>query len=354
MLMRQLKIMAVLLTAIVLFGQCTKPTVVGGDLLGQDESELARIDTFTLVLQSVPFDTVATYDQDLGPLLVRHPLGHLVDPVFGTSKTTVYFEVVPSYGFNEPDFTDCEIDSLVLAVFLDTSFVVGQPLDPAYLEVYRMLEALPDEDLDNTREFTQYSPPVGTYNGPIWPAPLATTIDYIGSVDTQQIPQLRIRLDDQIGLDLMALDSTTLVDDTLFIEVLRGFALRFPDPVDGYIGLFINNPFTRLQLYTTQGDTLQQQTDWVPATTRVTHLYQDVDRSSSPYATLIDQNQPTDTLHPIQGMTGYDLAITMPHIQDFPEDILVNLATLEFTVCDPDGLDGSPFGPLSQVEMVYV
>ncbi len=342
--------MAASLATIALFSQCTKPTLVGADILDQDQSDLVRSDSFTVLTRSIPWDTVITYDPDGGASLTRYPLGGIMDPLLGNSSTTVYFELLPSYGFSEPDFTNAVLDSIVLTLHIDTTRILGTPVSSTNLDVFRLMENIPDEELTTQRSLTLSSSPLGTYSGPIWPAPVSTSVDYVGAIDTQTLAHVRIPLDLALGMELMALDSATLVSDSAFIQVLNGFGVRFRDPINAYAGFYIQSSNTALNLYYSV-DTLHYQAKWVPSSTESKkHYAYDIDRSGVTYPDLLANNTAADSVHVIQGVNGFDLEVNFPHLPQ-QEPVLVNLAMLELTVCYLDGATSNPFGPPAQLEI---
>ncbi len=338
------------LVIIALFSQCTKPTLVGADILNQDQSDLVRSDTFSLVAHSVSWDTVTTAVAAGGTTLSRYPLGSIEDPLLGNSSTTVYFDLLPSYGFSEPDFTGAVIDSIILTLAIDTSKVLGIPISSTVLDVFRLTEKIPKEELTTENTFALSSMPIGTYMGPIWPVPMSKSVDYIGTIDTQSLAQVRIPLDLALGQELMALDSTTLVSDSLFVDVLNGFGIKFRNTINGYVGFYIQSGNTSLNLYYSIG-TIHKQAKWIPVeAVSKKHYHYNIDRSVLMHKDLVVNNTPADSVHAIQGGKGFDLEVNFPHLAQ-QEPILVNLAMLELTVCNLDGATSNPFGPPAQLDI---
>lgn len=342
-----------------LFTQCTKPTLVGSELVDLDQTPLERADTFSMELRSFEVDSFETYRRGASLQTSRYPLGYVEDPFFGTSRSTFYLEFVPSYGFSEPDFTGATLDSLILCVGADTAFLTGTPADNPTLSVYRLQERLPETVLFSNRTFPFDPQPIGAYTGPIWPIPAFTSLEY-GATDTPDTltrPQFRFRLDDALGQEIMALDSTRLVVDSFFLQALRGFALSFSTPSQAWISMLFNNSNTHLTLYYTVSDTIRRQARWLPVAQpippgvpRVAHLHQTTDRQTAKYADLLTMNQSGDTVHFLQGMAGMEVEVLFPHLP-FQELILVNHAELEVSVCPLDGEDPGDFGPPDQLEI---
>jgi hypothetical protein len=176
-------------------------------------------------------------------------------------------------------------------------------------------------------------------------------VDYIGAIDTQTLAQVRIPLDMALGMELMALDSATLVSDSSFLSVLNGFGVRFRDPINAYAGLYIQSSNTALNLYYTVQDTVHRQVKWVPVTkASKSHFLYEIDRSAVTHPVLLTNSTPADSVHVIQGIEGFDLEVHFPYLA-LQEPVVVNLATLELTVCYLDGATSNPFGPPTQLEI---
>lgn len=344
----------VLAMTLLLFNRCTKPTLVGSELVNIDQTLLGKEDSFTIISRSFPIDSFESYRASTGTRIGRYSLGFVEDPFFGTSKTTFYFELVPSYGFNEPVFAGAVLDSLVLTIAADTSFIAGTPLGMPTMNVFRLQSPLPKEDMYSTRSFSVDPSPIGSYTGPVWPIPVYSSVEYSTTIDTVTRSQFRIRLDDQLGLELMGLDSANLVVDSLFISKLKGFAVEFANPMSAYVGLLFNNTGTNLDLYYTVQDTLKKQARWIPVSfpsiPRTSHLFQFVDRQTATYPNLLLNNMSTDSVHFLQGLAGNDIELYFPNLPS-QELVLVNYASLEFTVCPIDGESTDALGPPDQIEI---
>lgn len=351
------KTLAIALIAMVLFAQCTKPTFIGSELVDIDGAPLFREDTFTVVSRSVTLDSFQTYSKSGGSRMGRFPLGFVEDPYFGTSRSTFYFEVVPSYGFSEPDFTGAVLDSLVLTIAADTSFVTGSPSATVPLRVYRLQDTMSRVDLYSNRELPLQAGLLGSHEGGSWPIPQYRSIEYGSTtIDTITRSGFRIHLDPMLGQEIMAMDSATLVSDSLFKDRLKGFAVRYDQPNDGFIGLRYADSYTRLTLYYRVQDTVRRQAIWTPFSPpqalNASHIHFDIDRSKAKFKKLLTENTTQDTVHFIQGMAGSDLEIDFPYLL-LQDRVLVNHALLEVTVCPLEGEAAGVLGPPDQLDMYY-
>lgn len=335
--------------------RCSKPTLVGSELVDLDQTPLDRSDTFSLELRSFPVDSFMTWRPGTTALINRYPVGRVEDPFFGNGETVFYFELVPAYGFSEPDFTNAVFDSLVLSIGADTSWRVGTVNPAASLQVFRLEERLPADTLYSTDGFSLGQMPVGVFPGPVWPVPVNTYFSYAvaGVVDTLTRTGYRFRIDDAVAQEIMALDSVHLVTDSLFLETLPGFGVRFDAPSDAWIGMAYNNINTHLTLYYTVSDTIRRQAQWIPIslnTPQKSHLQYTIDRQTVTYPDLLLDNKSGDPVHFLQGLAGHDIQVHFPWLSQ-QELVLVNHALLELTVCALDGEDPNTFGPADQLDM---
>lgn len=348
-----------LLTALVtlaLFTQCTKPTIIGSDLIDSTGFPFEKHDTISMSFFSSPLDSFVAYAPGVSAQVGPYPLGYVNDPFFGTSKTWFYMQFVGSYGLNEPDFPGSQFDSLVLSVGADTAFIYGKPDPTAAIAVHRVLEQFPDTTIYSYTQTPVGPTPIGRYTDPVWPIPYLSAIEPRAdgaTPDTLVQHRFRIRLDDAIGLELMGLDSTTLVDDSLFIKAFPGVALTFEDPFQAYLGLLFNTGSTSLSLYFTK-DGKQRVARWIPvslpSTPRVCYVYHEFDRTTATYPLLLTQNKTTDSVHFVQGLSGHETVIQFPWV-DQMERVLVNHAELEIHVCPLDLEDPKEFGMVPQMEV---
>lgn len=343
------------LLVLMLFAQCTRSTDVGSSLIDQDKSVLVLEDTFTVLMRSFPVDSFESYRPGSSFQSSGYPLGFIQDPFFGETQTTFYMELAPSYGFSPPRFDGAQFDSLVLSVGVDTNYIIGDISPMVDLDVFRLTEVMPRDTLYSSRFFAVENNPVGTLSGPIWPVQSQTYVFYGNTTnDTLTSRHLRIRLEESLAMDIMAMDSTTLVDDTLFINQVPGFALQFRNPVNAFIKTFYNNPNTNLTLYFRDADGMPKQARWTPfdppSTLYVSHLAHRFDRNTAQYPTKLTMNEASDGFHFLQGLSGNDMEIFFPTLPR-PEKILVNHAFLELSLFPLDNEDPELYGPIPQIEL---
>lgn len=343
------------LLVLMLFAQCTRSTDVGSSLIDQDKSILVLEDSFMVLMRSFPVDSFESYRPGSSFQSSGYPLGFVQDPFLGETQTTLYMELAPSYGFSPPRFDGAQFDSLVLSVGVDTNFIIGDISPMVDLDVFRLTEVMPRDTLYSSRSFAFDNTPVGTLSGSIWPVQEQTYVFYGNTTnDTLTSRQLRIRLAESLAMEIMAMDSTTLVDDTLFIDQVPGFALQFRNPVNAFIKTFYNHPNTSLTLYFRDADDMPKQARWMPfdppSTLYVSHLAQSFDRSTAQYADQLLMNESSDGFHFLQGLSGNEMEIYFPSLPR-PEKILVNYASLELSVLPLDNEDPETYGPIPQIEL---
>ena len=129
-----------LLLLIALVSACSEPTIVGSDLLAQDQIDVGYTDTFTLIPNIQETDSVRTFSPVFASQLIGYLVGEMDDPVFGRSLARINAEFLP--GAADPDFTDAVLDSVVLVLPYFPFGQYGDTTENYGIEVYRLAETL--------------------------------------------------------------------------------------------------------------------------------------------------------------------------------------------------------------------
>jgi hypothetical protein len=237
------------------FTSCNKleKTSVGGDLIpGIDklitDTLLLNVETSQTLADSANLDTTAIRRNE------AVCIGYINDDIFGTTSGAAYFQVLPlAYPFKYPVAKDSLfLDSVVLAMNYTGTY--GDTALATQVDVYRIT----DPSFVNTRAYKIYEAP--EYNsanklGTASFTPLQLKKGYkLTYKNDTTFNQLRIRLNDQLGRELLDENNTTgaLQNDSSFKQFLNGFAV-IPDTLGSgkgalhYFGL--NATSTSLQLY---------------------------------------------------------------------------------------------------------
>lgn len=311
---------------------CSKPSDLGLSLVEQDRSDVFYSDTLSLMLSSNNDDLIVTSDRP------RLNIGAYTDPVFGQHKASSYFNFkLPSTNL---DFGVASYDSLVLVMVYDTTGHYGEVnVSPSSQEweVLRLEESiLEGESYKSDASFMTGSSLANFYFSPNF-------TDSVMVLGDQESPQLRIRLDDALGQELLEpSDSTIYNTNNDFKEFLKGVLVRPVEAsaVNNSIIRFIpRHPDTRLCLYYTQtvtddnGNTTQE-----PRVFEFT-MDNDVERVTNyehDYTgTAVLDNSPQDSFVYLQGMAGANVKVSFPHLQATLGNSIINKAVLQLYAMEP-------------------
>lgn len=240
----------------VAFISCNKinlPTELGQDLI----PPIDNIHTFDTTLE------VETYNGLFDPALdsfrtgVSFPqlLGVIDnDPIFGKTDARMFFQVSPAtYPFkNRPG--SLYLDSVVLIIDHQNSFIYGDTLLPQTIQVSE-IDQSNDFRYDSLYKINSLFTTTGILGSKTFiPASLKDSVQVINYPDTSLVAnQLRIKLDNSFGLRLLDYDSTGANDgystDSVFRTRFKGFALQSVGGGNTLIGTYLNSATTQLVVY---------------------------------------------------------------------------------------------------------
>lgn len=320
--------------AFVLFylAACSKPSDLGLSLVEQDRSDVFYSDTLSLSLTSSEEDLIVTSNRS------RLNVGAYSDPVFGQHAASSYFNFkLPSTNL---DFGDASYDSLVLVLVYDSTGHYGEVnLNPSLQEweLLRMEESIVEgESYESDASFATGNSLANFSFSP-------NLTDSVLILGNQESPQLRIRLDDALGQELLEpSDSSIYNTNNDFKAFLKGVLLR---PVDGSV---LNNsilrfvprhPDSRLCLYYTEtviddnGNSSQEprvfEFTMDNDVERVTHYEHDYT------GTPVLDNNPQDSFVYLQGMAGANVKVSFPYLQETLGNSIINKAVLQLYAVEP-------------------
>ena len=337
-----------LLLVIGLFS-CSKSTIVGSDLLAQDQVDIDFTDSFNLVAVNLTTDSVRTFTPEFSNQLVAYLVGEMEDPIFGRTLAKIQTDFRP--GSEEPDFTDAELDSIVLVLPYYAFSQYGDTTEIYGLEVFEL-----QERLDASLQY--YSNADVAVAGSISssvefrPSPNdSITIQVHGGEpdETTALPaQLRIRLDDSYGQRFLDEDVETFEDDSTFLDAFPGIQIA---PTTTNQGLSAFNLRTdddaAIVVYYHVGEDFESyEFSFNSSVARFVTFEHDY--SGSLAESYLDDEEKADSLLFLQGMSGISFTLEIPN-PEFFADKVVNRAELELTALTiPEDL-GSPFDPAEQL-----
>jgi hypothetical protein len=228
---------------------CTKidTTNLGGGLI----PAVDNVNTFDMVLNVVAnnIDSIPRGKECAAIFPVDdQALGYIGnDPLFGSTKATIYTELKPSFPFNFQGTAASgrTLDSIVLVLSYRKAFGDFTSLQSVRVHEMTTTTAKPFKPDTSTCSVYPYNPAsIGTAT--YTPQRLRDTVRLAGDTIAKPI-QLRIKLSSSLGLRLLAED--TIRTDSAFREVLKGFAI-VPDNIGNALSYFsLTDANTKLAVY---------------------------------------------------------------------------------------------------------
>jgi len=235
-----------LLPAILLFQGCKKDISTIGLDLKEDLLNAVFTDTVTLTAHSVKEDTLNTTG------LIFNYLGYLNDPVFGTTTSSIYTQILPSGNIlSFGGVQDC--DSIVLTLRYTGGFYGDTTKGSFAIEIYELNESMSssttyyqNHTIDNKHE--NLTCPVTYPSGFILKPKPNTKVKLKG--DTLLEPHIRIRLKDELGHRFLR-NVNEMKSDDAFKRYFKGLYIS-ANP-NGDNGCLVNfslvNSLSGIQLY---------------------------------------------------------------------------------------------------------
>ncbi|MCB0570550.1 MAG: DUF4270 family protein [Phaeodactylibacter sp.] len=333
-----------------LLASCADPILAGGSLLGQDKADVDFTDTLSIRASTISNDSIRTYSPFTSSQLSNYLFGTFNDPVFGKTTASIFAQVYPES--RSPVFGDITIDSIVLILPYYEDGNYG-PIDD---ELFGMDVMRLEETLDENEEY--YSNKDIAVN-PIALGSITTTpsldslefIDYEGTdPDTLNFAFFRVPLDTNLARELVSLDTSIYRSDSLFFEAFKGIKLQpSTDNNKGLLGFDLTSSRAGIYLFyrDTSGAARRFLYDFDPTPT-VRYTRYEHDYSGSKAAPFIDNPNMGDSLLFVQGMSGLDVKLEIPNVQNL-SGLAVNKAELEFYVASLDGDDPDAYPPIVQL-----
>ena len=319
---------------------CKNPDEIGADVIpAGSQLNLILSDTSTVVSQTALEDSVR------GDELSLSLLGSYNDPVFGNSTASVYAQV---YLSGTPDFgTVTQSDSFVLS--LSYSGYYGDTLSSQIVNVYRLSD---DMYLDSSyytfKTFADNGIPIGsmTYQ----PHPNQNVV-----VDTTaESPQLRIRLDQTLADQLMALNGhAEFSTNDLWIAYFKGLriqATRLGLPDTGSISYF-NFYNSKLTMYYHDTSNTIKTYNFSLSGARVNHF--DHDYTGTAVGMQLTDPTSGDSINYLQAMCGVKTKITFPYFKNYLDSgkIVINRSEVKIRI---QSGSGSSFAPALNVFLLAI
>ncbi len=310
-----------------MFSSCRNDeTDIGLDLLPSNGSIYGTVaDTFTVESWTIKADSTRTDS------LSTNLLGAFNDPVFGKASARLYFQLqLPEVNLT---FGSAPVlDSVVLILKYGLENSVGNRDHVQKLSVYRLSEDMKPQDAYYQNASFTTSDKLGEFNGSFSTKDSVLAIN--GTDSTYLAPQMRIRLDNAFGQELLQASGSVFSSKDAFLNWLKGIAIL---PESGSLsagqGAIVNvslvNSISGLKVYYNQGESklfsITAESDRVQG-------YDFPQRSSELQNQLGMTSIPRTTSY-VQSMAGAKAFIRIPHLMNLVADgrkTIVHEASITF------------------------
>ncbi|UKT63801.1 DUF4270 domain-containing protein [Pedobacter mucosus] len=206
-----------LLIGLFLFASCKNPDGVGLDVDPGTAITGTLVNTEKIISTTVRESDISTAG------LTRHPLGYMVDPVFGKTEASLAMTVWPlnvSYDFG----TTPTLDSAILVLNLGTQFYGDTTSSKYSINVYQLTNPIVNYKSSDIQAHN--STLLGNFNSRIFPnTPIKISDIIAGKTDTLKTvkAQIRIPLDKAfIKASILDLGTTGSSTNAKFVESFKG------------------------------------------------------------------------------------------------------------------------------------
>lgn len=272
-------------------------------------------------------------------MLSTNLVGAYVDDVFGLVKTGTASQLRLSVNNVGPADPTLVCDSLVLSLAYQSIDAVYGDLDPQWIKVHRLTEDLATDSIYESRRVPAFDPTDLVENGPGLFTPSPDQGPVVGG-DTVT-PQLRIRLSQDLGQELLALwGQPAIADNATFLSWFKGLVIVPEDdgwaPLRGGVWrLNLLNGTSKMTLYYHNGDEVNSSFDFIFGTSSVRYSFVEFDRGRATEpgltAALADSTLGQDEIY-VQSFGGLRAQVQFPALDAYREGPYRALAKAELIV----------------------
>lgn len=336
-----------LLLASIFINACTDPSAIGADLLEGDRARLEFFDTISIAAFVEEAPASATHSRFNA--FDAYLFGDMEDPIFGRSTAELFFQVLPR--FADPLIgDDLIIDSVILNLPFAPNAYYGNTSQNYELAVRRINAVIDnDNEYDSDTTFASLEDPLAR----ILYAPNADSVSYLNYNSTAgqlvTLPTLRIPLSNDIGTEILNIDSLTRNSDDRFVEVFNGIHLQPTSLNEGMVAFQLINSETGIFVYY-HSDSLARQYHLEVASASVKFMSLKHDFTGTLVEEALADNSTSDSLLFTQGMVGPIIRIEFPHLDQLRnQNLVINKAELELWQGDFPGSQSLFFEPGEQL-----
>ena len=340
-----------LVLGFLLLMSCNKSSLIGSDLLEEDEFDLRSSDDIEILARSVYAQPVKTFDTISNFQLTDYLIGQIDDPVFGTYASSLFVEFDLSLS-GKPDFEGQILDSAIIILAFDGSNAYGGALNqPIEVEISKIANRFEP----GTNYFSNDEIATGEILGTVtmFPSPDSVRIEIPNSTSLRVLPpHFRIPLPAALAQEIFSnTDSINFNSSNDFQNFFPGLAFKPVGTNQGIFGVELRapvNPSPRIEFFYHQ-DTLFESYSFPVGTfatklTTFTH-----DHSNTIVDEFVQKGQAGgDSLLFIQSMEGVDIEIEFPDLSAY-QGIVVNKAELIFEIDSLPGYDLSLYPPTERL-----
>lgn len=346
--MRFLKLLY-FLPIIIAFASCIDSSIIGDEIIQNDEIKVDFTDNVNIKAKTLKNDSFAVFPNTRNTFI----LGEIRNETFGYSSASLAMDFTTISALpSGATVADIAIDSLVLSVFVDTSYFYGDTNAVHHIRIYELNENI---QLKTTENKTYYSNKNWSHNSEILseslvvPSLIDTAIVIEPTNDTVKYNKLlRIKLPISLGKKIVQ-DTSALDDVALFKTNFKGLFIESSVSPNSLIGISKANSTgslsSSLELYYTYNSkvfSMSFPVSNITPTFKNNYINSEVNNSFDDYAAG------AEFLY-LQGFTGTKMNIEISGL-DTLADKNINKAELWLYTSDYKDVDDLPFRLIAFIE----
>ncbi|MDY0906015.1 DUF4270 domain-containing protein [Pedobacter sp. CFBP9032] len=346
-----------LLIGLFLFASCKNPGAVGLDVDPNAAIEGTLVNNEQIRSQTIKEGDITTSG------LTQHPIGYMVDPIFGKTEASLAMSVAPPTSLNQDFGTNSTLDSAVLVLNLGTQFYGDTTTSKYSIDVYQLTNKITNFKSSDVQPHN--STLLGNFNSKIFPKTPIKIFDIIaGKPDTLRTVKAQIRIPLNrafIQSTILAQPAATFTTAARFIDYFKGLYAevnKTSSTIAGggvaFVDLAGTSSFVQL-VYKKPNATNGIDTTSVNfpislangAAANIKHDYTGTD-----VQTQLTNNATQYNVTYLQGLVGVKTKISFPNLANFSNThgkVVVNKAELVVDVSN--GSFANPFVPAERLAL---
>ncbi len=346
-----------LLIGLFLFASCKNPGAVGLDVDPGTAIEGTLVNNEQIRSQTIKESDITTSG------LTQHPIGYMVDPIFGKTEASLAMTVAPPTSLTQDFGTNSTLDSAVLVLNLGTQFYGDTTTSKYSIDVYQLTNKITNFKSSDVQPHN--STLLGNFNSKIFPKTPIKIFDIIaGKPDTLRTvkAQIRIPLNKAfIQSTILAQPAATFTTAARFIDYFKGLyaevnktsstiaggGVAFVDlaGTSSFVQLVYKKPNTTNGIDTTSVNFPISLANGAAA--NIKHDYTGTD-----VQTQLTNNATQYNVTYLQGLVGLKTKLSFPNLANFTNNygkVVVNKAELVVDVSN--GSFANPFAPAERLAL---